>query len=103
MGVLFNRVDRCISFLKNGIDLGTAFADVPLDERLYPCIGLRTPDEEARCPAATNWRHRCLQGWRSSAPCLSAAQCQAGVHACSLVPRDTRGGVLPCCHDSDAG
>lgn len=53
VGVLFNRVERCISFVKNGIDLGVAFADVPLEERLYPCIGMRTPDEEARRPAAT--------------------------------------------------
>ncbi|KAK9834310.1 hypothetical protein WJX81_005519 [Elliptochloris bilobata] len=46
VGVLFDRVDCCISFVKNGIDLGVAFADVPLEERLYPCVGLRTPDEE---------------------------------------------------------
>ena len=52
MGVLFNRVERCISFVKNGIDLGVAFADVPLEERLYPSVGMRTPDEEARHPVA---------------------------------------------------
>ena len=46
IGVLFNRVNCCISYLKNGIDLGVAFADVPLEERLYPCVGLRTPEEE---------------------------------------------------------
>ena len=50
--MLFNRMERCISFVKNGIDLGVAFADVPLEERLYPSVGMRTPDEEARHPTA---------------------------------------------------
>ncbi len=64
IGVLFNRVNCCISFLKNGIDLGVAFADVPLEERLYPCVGLRTPEEEVpsfltneRLPSSSHAAH----------------------------------------------
>ncbi len=40
-----NRVDKTISYFKNGIDLGVAFHNV-LEERLYPCIGMQTHDEE---------------------------------------------------------
>ena len=45
MGALLNRTTRTISFVKNGIDLGVAFRNVE-EERLYPSVGLRTPDEE---------------------------------------------------------
>eukprot|EP00891_Asterochloris_glomerata_P000856 jgi/Astpho2/856/gw1.00016.299.1_t len=45
IGVLLNRVDHTISFTKNGMDLGVAFRDVR-EERLYPTVGMRTPDEE---------------------------------------------------------
>ena len=45
VGALLNRTNNTISFIKNGIDLGVAFRNVYQD-RLYPSIGLRTPDEE---------------------------------------------------------
>jgi hypothetical protein len=45
VGVLLNRVERTISFTKGGHDLGVAFEGVT-EERLYPTVGFRTPDEE---------------------------------------------------------
>ena len=45
MGALLNRASKTISFVKNGIDLGIAFRDVQ-EERLFPSVGMRTPDEE---------------------------------------------------------
>eukprot|EP00887_Chlorella_sp_A99_P006148 scaffold22.g6148.t1 len=46
IGVVLNRVEATISFHKRGYDLGVAFENVPPDERLYPSVGFRTPDEE---------------------------------------------------------
>jgi hypothetical protein len=85
IGVLFNRVERCISFLKNGIDLGVAFGDVPLEERLYPCVGMRTPEEEARPPprlpdARTRLRRMSPLGMRMRAT-ASTDSCTAYVRA----------------------
>lgn len=45
VGALLNRATKTISFVKNGIDLGIAFRDVQ-EERLFPSVGMRTPDEE---------------------------------------------------------
>jgi Ran-binding protein 9/10 len=45
VGVVLNRVDRTISYTKNGYDLGVAFRDVS-EEKLFPVAGFRTPDEE---------------------------------------------------------
>jgi SPRY domain len=45
IGALWNRIDRTISFFKNGVSLGVAFSDV-LEDRLYPTVGLRTTNEE---------------------------------------------------------
>ncbi|KAK2080452.1 hypothetical protein QBZ16_000305 [Prototheca wickerhamii] len=45
VGVLYDRIERTISFSKNGNLLGVAFRDVP-EEMLYPTVGFRTPDEE---------------------------------------------------------
>ena len=45
VGALLNRASKTISFVKNGIDLGIAFRDVQ-EERLFPSVGMRTPDEE---------------------------------------------------------
>lgn len=45
IGALWNRIDRTISFFKNGVSLGVAFSDVP-EDRLYPTVGLRTTNEE---------------------------------------------------------
>lgn len=50
IGALWNRIDRTISFFKNGVSLGVAFSDVP-EDRLYPTVGLRTTNEEVS-PAA---------------------------------------------------
>ena len=47
MGACLNRADKTISYYKNGIDLGVAFHNVQ-EERLYPCIGMQTHDEEVR-------------------------------------------------------
>ena len=53
VGVLLNRVDHTISFTKNGMDLGVAFRDVR-EERLYPTVGMRTPDEEVLANFGSN-------------------------------------------------
>ena len=45
IGIIFNRVERTISFTKKGYDLGVAFQNVP-EDMLYPTVGFRTPDEE---------------------------------------------------------
>ena len=47
VGACLNRVDKTISYYKNGIDLGVAFHSVQ-EERLYPCIGMQTHEEEVR-------------------------------------------------------
>ncbi|KAF5842711.1 concanavalin A-like lectin/glucanase domain-containing protein [Dunaliella salina] len=47
MGALLNRAERTISFFKNGQSLGVAFRGVT-EDRLFPCVGLRTKDEEVR-------------------------------------------------------
>ncbi len=53
MGALLNRTTKTISFVKNGIDLGVAFTNVD-EERLYPSVGLRTPDEEVTPQSMAN-------------------------------------------------
>jgi Ran-binding protein 9/10 len=45
IGVIFNRVERTISYTKRGLDLGIAFENVT-EDNLYPTVGFRTPDEE---------------------------------------------------------
>ena len=45
IGVVFNRVERTISYTKKGLDLGIAFENVT-EGRLFPTVGFRTPDEE---------------------------------------------------------
>lgn len=45
IGVILNRIERTITFTKKGYDLGVAFEGVS-EERLYPSVGFRTPDEE---------------------------------------------------------
>ena len=47
IGCLLNRSDRSISFYKNGQPLGVAIRGIP-EERLFPCIGMRTKDEEVQ-------------------------------------------------------
>ncbi len=47
IGACLNRVDKTISYFKNGIDLGVAFHNV-LEEQLFPCIGMQTHEEEVR-------------------------------------------------------
>ena len=53
VGALLNRTTKTISFVKNGIDLGVAFRNVD-EERLYPSVGLRTPDEEVTPQSMAN-------------------------------------------------
>jgi hypothetical protein len=53
MGALLNRAEQTISYYKNGIELGTAFQQV-MEERLYPCVGMQTQDEEVRPEGDTN-------------------------------------------------
>ncbi|MEW5304936.1 MAG: hypothetical protein WDW36_007510 [Sanguina aurantia] len=45
IGALFDRVERTISFYKNGVDMGVAFSNVA-DTCLYPVVGLNTRGEE---------------------------------------------------------
>ncbi|KAL4429173.1 hypothetical protein ABPG77_010152 [Micractinium sp. CCAP 211/92] len=45
IGVILNRIERTITFTKKGYELGVAFEGVA-EERLYPSVGFRTPDEE---------------------------------------------------------
>jgi len=47
IGVIYNRVERTISFTKKGYDLGVAFENVT-ENLMYPTVGFRTPDEEVR-------------------------------------------------------
>ncbi len=56
IGVIYNCVDKTIAYTKNGIDLGVAFTNVP-DERLYPTVGMRTPDEEVVVRFAPPFKH----------------------------------------------
>lgn len=53
IGVFFNRIEGSISFTKRGYDLGVAFEGVK-EERLYPTVGFRTPDEEIVANFGTN-------------------------------------------------
>lgn len=45
VGVVYNRVERTVSYTKKGLDLGVAFENVG-EDALYPSVGFRTPDEE---------------------------------------------------------
>lgn len=47
IGIIFNRIERTISFTKKGYDLDVAFHNVP-EDHLFPTVGFRTPDEEVR-------------------------------------------------------
>lgn len=60
LGVVLNRVEQTVSFTKKGYDLGVAFEGVT-EERLYPSIGFRTPDEEVGAAAPWGWQG--LAGW----------------------------------------
>lgn len=66
VGALLNRTNKTISFVKNGIDLGVAFRNVD-EEKLYPSVGLRTPDEEVSCQQITLARcsnaHHVMSRW----------------------------------------
>ena len=46
IGALLNKAEQTISYYKNGIELGVAFHHV-LEEKLFPCVGMQTQDEEA--------------------------------------------------------
>ncbi|KAI3427988.1 hypothetical protein D9Q98_006376 [Chlorella vulgaris] len=45
IGVVLNRIEQTISFTKKGFELGVAFEGVS-EDRLFPSVGFRTPDEE---------------------------------------------------------
>lgn len=47
IGVVLNRIEQTISFTKKGFELGVAFEGVS-EDRLFPSVGFRTPDEEVR-------------------------------------------------------
>lgn len=51
IGALLNRAEQTIAYFKNGIDLGTAFIGVA-EEKLYPCVGMQTHEEEVLPQAA---------------------------------------------------
>ena len=52
IGACLNRVDKTITYFKNGIDLGVAFYKVQ-EEQLFPCIGMQTHQEEVSGPACS--------------------------------------------------
>ena len=52
IGACLNRVDKTITYYKNGIDLGVAFYNVQ-EEQLFPCIGMQTHEEEVSGPACS--------------------------------------------------
>ncbi|GAX74886.1 hypothetical protein CEUSTIGMA_g2332.t1 [Chlamydomonas eustigma] len=45
IGCLLNKTNQTISYYKNGTSLGVAFRGI-FEERLYPCVGMRTAGEE---------------------------------------------------------
>lgn len=61
IGVVYNRMERTISFTKKGIDLGTAFENV-IEEPLYPTVGFRTPDEEIVANFGTDIKNSPFRG-----------------------------------------
>ena len=46
IGVIYDRFERTITFTKKGFQLGPAFQNVPENNKFYPTVGFRTPDEE---------------------------------------------------------
>lgn len=46
IGVIYDRIEKTITFTKKGFQLGAAFQNVPEDLLFYPTVGFRTPDEE---------------------------------------------------------
>ncbi|XP_037946587.1 ran-binding proteins 9/10 homolog isoform X2 [Teleopsis dalmanni] len=46
IGCCVNFVNNTCFYTKNGIDLGIAFRDLPVNTKLYPTVGLQTPGEE---------------------------------------------------------
>lgn len=46
IGVIYDRIERTITFTKKGFQLGAAFHNVSSDLLFYPTVGFRTPDEE---------------------------------------------------------
>lgn len=77
IGVVFNRVERTIAFTKRGYDLGVAFEGVA-EERLYPSVGFRTPDEEVGAWVAGALRTGAQQscGW-VCLPVVSQGSCNS--------------------------
>ena len=69
-----NRVDKTISYFKNGIDLGVAFHNV-LEDKLYPCIGMQTHEEEVRPFSSQSARVLALSESSLGADCK-------GMHLC---------------------
>ncbi|PSC72505.1 Ran-binding 10 [Micractinium conductrix] len=61
IGVILNRVERTITFTKKGYDLGIAFENVT-EERLYPSVGFRTPEEEIVANFGTDLAARPFRG-----------------------------------------
>lgn len=61
VGVIYNRVERTISYTKKGIDLGIAFENVT-EDALFPTVGFRTPDEEIVANFGTDLHSRPFRG-----------------------------------------
>ncbi len=76
IGVVLNRIEQTISFTKKGFELGVAFEGVS-EDRLFPSVGFRTPDEEvragdvARGSTAVRSRNGSAATKRSSPRCTS--------------------------------
>ena len=94
--MLLNRVDHTISFTKNGMDLGVAFHDVR-EERLYPTVGMRTPDEEVLANFGSNSYRANIEMLRSEA----AQRVHAAIEHVQLPSKGRVGpavwSVLACC------
>ncbi|PRW56754.1 Ran-binding 10 [Chlorella sorokiniana] len=61
IGVILNRIERTITFTKKGYDLGVAFESIS-EERLFPSVGFRTPDEEIEANFGTDLANRPFRG-----------------------------------------
>ncbi|EFN58155.1 hypothetical protein CHLNCDRAFT_34313, partial [Chlorella variabilis] len=89
IGVVFNRVERTITFTKKGYDLGVAFEGVT-EERLYPSVGFRTPDEEIVANFGTDLAARPFKGDLAWIKAEASQRLYSSVLS-TTVPRSSKG------------
>lgn len=61
IGIIYNRIEKTLTFTKKGFQLGVAFRDVE-EETLYPTVGFRTPDEEVAVNFGDDLERRPFKG-----------------------------------------